>query len=94
MKILKDRVRVGEESREAGGEARTTEKREQGRQITICLCTYTETEGLPREGLAVPAGHGTAEGVLLWVLNVLCLPGRATSGGAEALHEAASSAYN
>ena len=94
MKRFKDRVRVGKESREAGGEAHSTEKRKQTRQIMICVCTYPETEGLPREGQAVPVGHCTGEGVLLWVLNMLCLPRKATSRGSEALHKTASSAYN
>lgn len=62
MKRFKDRVRVGEESREAAGEARSTEKREQRRQIMICFCTYPETEGLRREEQAVPVGQG----VLYW----------------------------
>lgn len=56
MKRFKDRVRVGEESREAGGEAHSTEKREQRRQIMICLSTYPETEAFLREGQAVPWG--------------------------------------
>lgn len=62
MKRFKDRVRVGEESREAAGEARSTEKREQRRQIMFCFCTYPETETLRREGRAVPVGLCTGEG--------------------------------
>lgn len=94
MKRFKDRVRVGEESREAAGEARSTEKREQRRQIMFCFCTYPETETLRREGRAVPVGLCTGEGVLLWLLNMLCLPREATSRGSEPLHKTASSAYN
>lgn len=48
MKRFKGRVRVG--SRKTGWEAVSTEWREQRRQITICLCTYPETEGLQGKG--------------------------------------------
>lgn len=91
MKRLKDRVRVG--SRKTEQEVVSTEKSEQKRQITICLCTYPETEGLPREGQTLPAGHCTGEGAVPWVLYLFCLPRKAISRSSEALHKVAPSAH-